>query len=77
MKISYHCLGLSELFKEMHTGCEMKKLAFLVNKDLCTELIGKFAIILPQGNVLDMGIYTRNRPVRTLYGKKNLKSEGF
>lgn len=77
MKISYHCLGLSELFNEMHVNCEMKKLARLVNVDMCAELKNKFNMVLPKGNVLDMGIYTRNRGVRTIYGRKNLKSDGF
>lgn len=77
MKISYHCLGLSELFNEMHTGCEMRKLARRVNIDMCAELKNKFVMVLPKDNVLDMGIYTRNRGVRTLYRRKTLKSDGF
>ncbi len=77
MKISYHCLGLSELFNEMHGDCEMKELARLVNKDMCAELTNEFDMVLPKGNVLDMGIYTRNRGVRTIHGRKTLDSAGF
>lgn len=77
MKISYHALGLSEMFNEMHTQCEMKKIAALTNKDMCVELKDMFDMVLPKDNVLDMGIYTRNRPVRTIRSQKDMKSGGF
>ena len=56
-KISFHALGLSEIFNEMHTKCEMKKLASLVNKDLkksMGDIIQIHGIILPKDNILDI-----------------------
>ena len=80
MKMSFHALGLSELFNEMHTACEMKKLAKRVNADLVEGMepeIKKHGIVLPGGNILDMGIYTKNRPMRTINSKKDVESKGL
>lgn len=80
MKLSYHALGLSEIFNEMHKTCEMKKLAARVNKDLVAEMTplnSKYGVVMPKGDILDMGIYTKNRALRTIKGQKDVKSEGF
>lgn len=42
IKMSFHALGPSEIFNEMHTSCEMKKLAALVNNDLIESMCLKF-----------------------------------
>lgn len=79
-KMSFHALGLSEIFDEMHTTCEMQKLADLVNKDLVAEMAAiteRHQIFLPNKNILDMKIYTRNRGMRTVLAQKDLGSGGF
>lgn len=79
-KISLHFLGRSEIFNEMHTSCEMKTLAELVNTDLVGEmkdLAAKHDILLPGGDVLDLGIYTRNRPMSLTGTAKKLGGGAF
>lgn len=79
-KMSFHALGLSEIFNEMHTTCEMQQLAKLVNKGLLAEMAAlteRHQIFLPNGNILDMKIYTRNRALRTVLAQKNLGSRGL
>ena len=80
IKMSFHALGLSAIFNEMHTSCEMKRLAALVNNDLLesmSSIMDKNEIVLPGNSILDMKIYTRNRPMRTIFGQKDTKSKGF
>lgn len=80
MKMSFQGLGLSEIFDEIHTTCEMKKLAGLVNKDLVVamaDVMSKHAVVLPSGNILDMKIYTKNRAMRTVCAQKDANSGGF
>lgn len=79
-KISLHFLGKSEVFDEMHTSCGMKALADLVNTHLVTEigdLVTKYDIALPGGSVLDMGIYSRNRPMSLIGTAKKLGGGAF
>ena len=79
-KISLHFVGKSEIFNEMHTACEMKGLAKLVNTALVSgiqELAEKHDILLPGGDVLDLGIYTRNRPMSLIGTGKTLGGGAF
>eukprot|EP00903_Cladosiphon_okamuranus_P022359 g20564.t1 len=79
-KISLHFLGGSEIFNEMHKFCGMKALAELVNTDLVSgiqELAEKHDILLPGGDVLDMGIYTKNRPMSLIGTGKELGGGAF
>lgn len=79
-KISLHFLGRSEIFNEMHTSCKMKALAKLVNTDLVSgiqELAEKHDILLPGGDVLDLGIYTKNRPMSLIGTAKDLGGGAF
>lgn len=78
-KISFHVLGRGELFNEMHTTCKMKQLASHVNIELTKKVKSMYAweVVYPQNNVMDMGIYTKNRAVRTIYSQKDLDSLGF
>ncbi|CAM9116534.1 unnamed protein product [Ectocarpus sp. 8 AP-2014] len=79
-KMSFHALGLSEMFDEIHTTCEMKKLAGLVNKDLVEAMavvFNKHGVVLPHGDILDMKIYTKNRAIRTVGAQKDVNSRGF
>lgn len=78
--MSFHALGLSEIFDEIHTTCEMKKLASLIDKDLVAAMAAvsnKHGVVLPHGNILDMKIYTKNRAMRTVGAQKDVNSEGF
>ena len=80
MKLSFHALGLSEIFDEIHTTCETKKLAGLVNKDVVAATAGvmsKHGAVLQLGNILDMSIYTKNRAMRTVDAQKDANSGGF
>lgn len=80
IKMSFHALGLSEIFNEMNTSCEMKRLAALVNNDLMesmSAIIDKNEIVLPGNSILDMKNYTRNTPMRIIFGHKDTKSKGF
>lgn len=59
-KISFHVLGKSDLFNEMHTECKMQHLASHVNTELTEAIRGKATwdcVVLPGGNALDMKIY--------------------
>lgn len=78
-KISFHVLGKGELFNEMHTKCKMKQLASHVNIELTKTIKAMYVweVVIPQNNVVDMGIYTRNRAVRTIYSQKGVDSPGF
>eukprot|EP00752_Nemacystus_decipiens_P017186 g15395.t1 len=79
-KISLHFLGKSEIFNEMHTSCEMKELAKLVNTSLVADiqpLATKHDILLPGGDVLDLGIYTKNRPMSLVGTAKKLGGGAF
>eukprot|EP00752_Nemacystus_decipiens_P010633 g9470.t1 len=82
-KISLHFLGKSEIFNEfneMHTSCEMKDLAKLVNTSLVADiqpLATKHDILLPGGNVLDLGIYTKNRLMSLIGTAKTLGGGAF
>eukprot|EP00903_Cladosiphon_okamuranus_P018901 g17384.t1 len=79
-KISLHFLGRSEIFNEMHTSCKMKTLAEQVNAALVVDiqpLVAKHDILLPGGDVLDMGIYSRNRPMSLIGTAKNLGGGAF
>lgn len=68
-KISFHVLGKSEIFNEMHTECKMKTLV----SHLDTELTGSIKKMFPWfikfaedeygDHALDMKIYTKNRNV--------------
>ena len=74
-KISPHYVGKSEIFDKMHTSCEMKPLADLVNAHLVAEiedLMTKHDISLPGGRVLDMGIYSKDRPMSVIETGKEL-----
>ena len=79
-KLSLHALGLSEIFDEMHTSCEMKKLAALVNKDLMAVMsstIDRSKVVLPSNSILDMKIYSKNRALRTIGSNKDAASGEF
>eukprot|EP00903_Cladosiphon_okamuranus_P015053 g13926.t1 len=79
-KISLHFLGRSEIFNEIHTSCEMKALAEHVNTALVADmqpLVAKHDIVLPDGDVLDLGIYTRNRPMSLIGTAKKLGGGAF
>ncbi|CAB1107648.1 unnamed protein product [Ectocarpus sp. CCAP 1310/34] len=79
-KISLHFLGRSEIFNEIHTSCEMKALAEHVKTALVADmqpLVAKHDIVLPDGNVLDLGIYTRNRPMSLIGTAKKLGGGAF
>eukprot|EP00903_Cladosiphon_okamuranus_P009645 g9178.t1 len=79
-KISLHFLGRSEIFNEIHTSCEMKALAEHVNTALVADmqpLVAKHDIVLPDGDVLDLGIYTRNRPMSLIGSAKKLGGGAF
>lgn len=80
-KISFHVLGKSEIFNEMHTECKMKTLASHVDKDLTKSIKNMFPWFIKfsddkyGSHTLDMKIYTRNRPMRTILAQK-LTSDG-
>lgn len=79
-KISLHFPGRSEIFNEMHTSCEMRELAKLVNTSLVADmqpLVAKLDILLPGGDVLDLGIYTRNRGMSLIGTAKTLGGGAF
>lgn len=79
-KISLHFLGRSEIFNEMHKKSAMSKLAIRVNKDLVAEmkdLVAKHDIFLPGGDVLDLGIYTRNRAMSLIGTAKEYGQGAF
>lgn len=79
-KMSFHALGLSETFNEMHTTCEMQQLADLVNTDLVAGMAAiteRHQIFLPNKNILDMKIYTKNRALRAVLAQKCLGSGGL
>ena len=80
LKLSFHALGLSEFFNQMHTSCEMKKLAALVNEDLMgamSSIIDKNKVVLPSNSILDMKIYSKNRALRTIGSNKDADSGEF
>ena len=72
-------MGKGELFNEMHTECKMKQLASIVNNELKKTIKSLYSwdVIFPKNDVLDMGIYTKNRAMRTIFAQKNIKSPGF
>ena len=78
-KISFHVLGKGELFNEMNTTCIMKTLASHVNNELKRRVkkLYTWDVVFPKGEILDMGIYTKNRAMRTIYSQKKIDSDGF
>ena len=73
-------MGKSEIFNELHTACEMKEVAKLVNTALVSgiqELAEKHDILLPGGDVLDLDIYTRNRPTSLIGTGKTPEGGAF
>jgi len=86
-KISFHVLGKSEIFNEMNTTCKMKTLASHIDKELTKSIQTMFSWPIKFSedkhgkHTLDMKIYTRNRPMRTIMSQKETSSgdlrEGF
>lgn len=79
-KISLHFLERSEIFNEMHKKSAMSKLAIRVNQDLVAEmkdLVAKHDIFLPGGDVLDLGIYTKNRAMSLIGTAKEYGQGAF
>lgn len=80
-KISFHVLGKSEIFNEMHTECKMKTLASHIDTELTSSIKKmfpwyiKFATDKNGDHALDMKIYTKNRAMRTILAQK-LTSDG-
>jgi len=72
-KISFHVLGKSELFNEMHNDCKMKQLAKHVDIELVASIKNKFPYFVKFSNdetALDMKIYSKNRAMRTILSQK-------
>ena len=64
----------------MHKKCDMRALAVRVNEDMIgktKELVAKHDIFLPEGDMLDLGIYSRNIPISLIGTAKELGRGAF